>query len=102
MGAHRLVLPILAVLSSATVIAGAAALIRFDGTAGVAGRAPLLWPVNSKLTKASKRPQIVVFAHPKCSCTLNNLALALKTGQAAAVDAPVFGCGLFSSPKVAL
>ncbi len=193
MRAHGLVLPILAALSSASVIAGAAALIRFDGTAGVVGRAPVEWPAEAGLPRVFRRPQIVVFAHPKCSCTLatleelakvqgaetsilfyrpdaesswsegpgwkqaaalphtrvfwdnsgseakrfgsatsgtvllygaggrllfqggitasrghvgenrglDKLALALRTGQAAALDPPVFGCGLFSSLQVA-
>ncbi len=44
-------------------------LLRYDYEAGADAIAPAKWPADTKLTRGSGVPTIVVFAHPKCPCT---------------------------------
>lgn len=45
-------------------------LTAFDQTAGAADPAPRRWPGSSRLPRSAGRPDLLVFVHPFCSCTL--------------------------------
>jgi hypothetical protein len=49
-------------------------LTRFDQTAGPVSAAPEGWPASSAIKLLNGRPEILVFAHPFCSCTDATLA----------------------------
>jgi hypothetical protein len=55
--------------SALSTLIGMQALIRFDQTAGPVNAAPLRWPALSAIKRSGGRPEILVFAHPFCSCT---------------------------------
>ena len=69
MKAKSLVMLTLGGLATVATVLGTAALIKFDVTPGLPSRAPLRWPSDTKVTRSFGHPQIVVFAHPLCSCT---------------------------------
>lgn len=89
-GARHLIL--LATLSAAgiAVASGTVSLLRFDDTSGKASAAPPHWPEESRISRSTERPTLLVFAHPLCSCTEATVA-ELETALArrkAAVRAP--------------
>jgi hypothetical protein len=55
--------------SALSTLFGMGALIRFDQTAGSANAPPPQWPAQSAIKRVNGRPEILVFAHPFCSCT---------------------------------
>ncbi|HEY3900058.1 MAG TPA: hypothetical protein VGM54_15730 [Chthoniobacter sp.] len=48
---------------------GMAAVLRYEFTAGTAGKAPGEWPVASAVHREPGRATLLMFAHPKCTCT---------------------------------
>lgn len=64
-----------AVLGLAVVctIVGMGALARFEQTPGQFGKTPARWPESSSLRQTHGRPEVLVFAHPYCSCTAATL-----------------------------
>ena len=72
------------------------ALMVYKGRAGSAGALPAVWPGNDLITPSPDKPQLVMFAHPRCPCTRASLGeLALLVAQAQGrFDAVV----LFSGP----
>ena len=72
------------------------ALLTYKGRAGAAGKTPDTWPVNALIAPSTARPQLVMFAHPRCPCTKASLGeLELLMAQAhGKFDAVV----LFSEP----
>jgi hypothetical protein len=60
--------------SAFSTLIGMRALIAFDQTAGAAGAVPLRWPAASAIKRSGGRPELLVFAHPFCSCTAATLA----------------------------
>lgn len=46
---------------------------RLDGTPGVAGEPPSLWPADSGLVRDTTRATLLMIAHPQCSCTMASL-----------------------------
>jgi hypothetical protein len=53
----------------AGVSGGLAWLAAYDNAPGVAAHAPLTWPADSRLTRDTTRPTLVMLAHPRCVCT---------------------------------
>jgi len=62
-----------AVLWLALLAAGAYRCYVFATTPGRAAPAPVTWPVDSTLPRATATPTIVMFAHPDCACTAASL-----------------------------
>jgi hypothetical protein len=60
--------------SALSTLAGMRTLIAFDQTAGAAGAVPLRWPERTAIGRSGRRPELLVFAHPFCSCTAATLA----------------------------
>ena len=48
---------------------GFTALLAYKSTPGVAAAAPTRWPQASQIEPARDRATLVMFAHPRCSCT---------------------------------
>lgn len=48
---------------------GSLALSRYKNTPSPEERAPSEWPVASRVRPAGRLPTLVLFAHPRCSCT---------------------------------
>ena len=61
-------------VSAISTLIGMRALIAFDQTAGTAGAVPVRWPAASAVKRSGGRPELLVFAHPFCSCTAATLA----------------------------
>jgi len=72
------------------------ALMVYKGRVGPAGAIPAVWPGNALITPSPDKPQLVMFAHPRCPCTRASLGeLELLLAQARGkFDATV----LFSEP----
>jgi hypothetical protein len=85
---RRIVLTVLLGFSAVSTLAGMWVLTRFDQTAGPVGAAPEGWPASSAIKRLNDRPEILVFAHPFCSCTdatldeLAQLSMRRKPGAA--------------------
>jgi hypothetical protein len=74
-------------MATMATVLGAIALFRFDGTPGSPSSAPAHWPARTKVARAMGRAQIVVFAHPLCSCSQATLAeLKSLSGTSIAVE----------------
>lgn len=61
----------------AAVCGGLALLMRYDSRAAQRGPIVLTWPTDTRLAFEPGRPNLLVFAHPRCPCTratLENLA----------------------------
>jgi len=57
------------------VAAGFGALLRYASTPAPQDAAPPeRWPAATTLTRASARPQLLLFAHPRCPCTRASVA----------------------------
>ncbi len=72
------------VLSAASVIFGMLALTRFDNTPGRTGATPVNWPASATVHHSDRKPQLLIFLHPFCSCseaTLHELALLPPRAQ---------------------
>jgi hypothetical protein len=66
-------LAVLFALSAISTAIGMRAITRFDETPGKAGPAPERWPSSSSLDHSPTGPELVVFVHPLCSCTIATL-----------------------------
>jgi hypothetical protein len=55
-------------------IGGLVALTRYENTPAAATTAQDRWPVDTTLKLDSRRPTLVMFAHPHCPCTRASLA----------------------------
>jgi hypothetical protein len=53
--------------------AGFHALMVYKGQPGFARRTPETWPTNELISPATNKPQLVMFAHPRCPCTKASL-----------------------------
>lgn len=51
------------------IVVGSLALSRYKNTPSPEERAPPEWPVASRLRHAGQLPTLLLFAHPRCSCT---------------------------------
>lgn len=60
-------------ISSISVLTGMFAIARFDDTPGKVMPAPERWPLESSVSRSKTGPELVVFAHPFCSCTVATL-----------------------------
>lgn len=66
------------------VIAGTYYFVSYSVAAGEPGVPPLIWPSTTRLSLANDRSTLVVFAHPRCSCTratLEELSTVLDTSR---------------------
>jgi len=52
---------------------GLNALMIYKGMPGASGSVPDAWPQNELFTPSFKKPQLVMFAHPRCPCTRASL-----------------------------
>ena len=57
------------VIWAATVAAAYQAIRRFESTPGHAAIAPVLWPAQSRVTRADGQWTLVMLVHPHCSCS---------------------------------
>jgi hypothetical protein len=76
----------------AAVLAGFAAVIDFEMTPGVSGGVPAQRPEGFAPGPSTRRPTLIVFAHPRCPCTSATIAelkqiLAAHAGE---LDVQVF------------
>jgi hypothetical protein len=55
------------------VTGGLSVLWAYDNTPGEAGRSPAAWPAETRLSRSTDQPTLVLFAHPQCSCTRASL-----------------------------
>jgi hypothetical protein len=53
----------------AAIAAGMVCLAKYDATPGSTGRIAHRWPAGTGVARAAGRPQLVMFAHPRCPCT---------------------------------
>jgi hypothetical protein len=51
------------------VTAGLRFMLNYERKAGAVGELPAAWPKSSAIARASDRPTLVLFAHPRCPCT---------------------------------
>ena len=51
------------------IAVGMKALYDHSGTPGAAAEAPASWPLSSDVALDTKRPTLVMLAHPRCPCT---------------------------------
>ena len=51
------------------VAGGMGALLKYSMTPGANGSIPTQWPVDSRITLDAKKPNLILFAHPRCPCT---------------------------------
>ncbi len=58
----------------ALVGAGGYLIYRYETTAGATAAHGPVWPDGPGLARAADRPTLVMFAHPRCSCTAASLA----------------------------
>ena len=58
----------------ALVLWGMFALERYGSTPASLDAAPLQWPSASRVLRSSRRPELVMLAHPYCPCTRASLA----------------------------
>jgi hypothetical protein len=58
----------------ALVGVGFVAAADYETTAGAHATSPEQWPTGARLPRATDRPTIVLFAHPRCPCTRASLA----------------------------
>jgi hypothetical protein len=78
----------LAALSAISTLLGIRALLAFDQTPGAVSAVPTKWPVSSAIERFGNRPELLVFVHPFCSCTvatigeLAKISARQKTGTA--------------------
>ncbi|MBX9788911.1 MAG: hypothetical protein K2Y37_08335 [Pirellulales bacterium] len=55
-------------------LTGLGLLASHAGQPGASGLVPQEWPAESNIPRASDRPTLVMFAHPRCPCTRASLA----------------------------
>jgi hypothetical protein len=67
-GRHPLI-AICAVIWLAATGYGLHAMMVYKSRPGPVGPTPKLWPQNALITLSADKPQLVMFAHPKCPCT---------------------------------
>lgn len=48
-------------------------LLRYKATPGAAAAAPARWPVGSAIARATDRATLVMFVHPRCTCSRASL-----------------------------
>jgi hypothetical protein len=68
------------------VAAGMGMLWRYKNTPGEGASAPVLWPTGTGFVRARDRMTLVLFAHPRCTCTratLTELAWLIDHNRAA-------------------
>lgn len=53
----------------AALVCGFSVLLRERASAGAPALAPATWPGSTRVPTVPERPTLVVFAHPRCSCT---------------------------------
>ena len=64
--------------------AGLGFLWNYESTPGMAAAAPVRWPADSRLRRASDRATLVMLAHPHCPCTrasIGELARVMTQAQ---------------------
>ncbi len=88
---------VLVALWLVAVLGGSALLWRYKGAAGSAGATPEQWPAQSAIVRRAGLPTLVMFAHPKCTCSRASIGELTVVVSAAygRVDAHV----LFDKPS---
>jgi hypothetical protein len=70
----RWLIPSLVAVWLGIAAVGFGTLWAYDNRPGTAATAPRNWPAGTRLATSAARPTLVVFAHPRCSCTRATLA----------------------------
>ena len=86
---------ICAIVWGVVVGGGFVAMARYKATPGVMAEAPARWPEGTRLARAEGRPTLVMFAHPRCTCTRASLAELRKLAAERSFDIVI----AFLSPK---
>jgi hypothetical protein len=85
---------VVAVLWVGAVLGGLAAMARYEFTSGGDSAAPGHWPAQSGLARTTGQETLLVFAHPKCPCTVatfDELSKVMsKAGQSTNVQVVFF------------
>ena len=64
-----LIFPALSVIWVVFATIGLSRLWRYEATPGELTQSPTTWPAESRIERETKRPTLLVFAHPRCPCT---------------------------------
>lgn len=51
------------------VVGGMGALLKYSMTPGATGGIPKQWPADSRISFDTQKPNLILFAHPRCPCT---------------------------------
>jgi hypothetical protein len=71
-------------------------MLNYERTPGSTGSVPSAWPAGSSITRATDKPTLLVFAHPRCPCTRATIAeLAQLIAQ---IHGKVQTCVVFFRP----
>src|SRR5687767_12178133 len=89
--ARQMTLGVLWVLA---LVGGMGAMMRYEYEAGARERTPVAWPEASPVKPTPDRPTLVLFAHPRCPCTLATLGelarVVARSGDRIRADVLVF------------
>src|SRR5688572_219689 len=69
-----LILVPLSLLWLVLVCSGFAWLVRYEYSPGRTVIAPVSWPKESRIERATNQPTLLMFAHPRCPCTRASMA----------------------------
>jgi hypothetical protein len=64
------------------VAAGLGWLASYASRPGATGRAPATWPETSAIPRDPGRPTLLLFVHPRCSCSRAERRRARRTARA--------------------
>lgn len=84
---------VLVAIWSGLVFIGGWTLYTYTNLPGPVGDVPELWPLESKLERSLVKPNLIMFAHPRCSCSrasLNELSIILAKAKKQASVQVVF------------
>jgi hypothetical protein len=77
-----------------TIGVGIATVLNYQSTSGQTGATPKDWPSGTQIMLDSKRDTLVMFAHPRCSCTRASMEelnrLLVKCGEHVAANIVFF------------
>jgi hypothetical protein len=70
----RLSFTLIGVGWTAAIAFGIMRLWTYEGTPGIAAQPPIAWPTDSRVSRATDLPTLVLLIHPKCPCSRATLA----------------------------
>jgi hypothetical protein len=83
--------------STAAFALGLRFLLNYESTPGGIGLVPVTWPSTSQIERATARPTLIMFAHPRCPCTRASVAELAQI--MARMQGKVYAYVLFLKPQ---